>query len=115
MQVKDKGGWHEAWEDVRESVAEGKAQLDPTMFPPAADAGLPLERCMRFLPHHQDTGGFFVAVLEKVRECADLDVPTMEHRGKGKKGKQVRRGTSSPVCGVGRCLCLSGSNKAAAR
>lgn len=24
-----------------------------------------LERCMRFLPHKQDTGGFFVAVLQK--------------------------------------------------
>lgn len=27
---------------------------------------MPLHRCMRFLPHHQDTGGFFVCVLEKV-------------------------------------------------
>lgn len=27
---------------------------------------LPLERCMRILPHDQDTGGFFIAVLRKV-------------------------------------------------
>lgn len=33
-----------------------------------AELPLPLERCMRLLPHHQDTGGFFVAVMEKVAE-----------------------------------------------
>ncbi|GIL73181.1 hypothetical protein Vretifemale_3370 [Volvox reticuliferus] len=38
------------------------------MFPSPAKAALPLERCMRFLPHHGDTGGFFVAVLRKVSE-----------------------------------------------
>jgi tRNA (cytosine34-C5)-methyltransferase len=27
------------------------------------------ERCMRILPHHQDTGGFFVAVLQKKKLC----------------------------------------------
>ena len=27
--------------------------------------GLNLDYCMRLLPHHADTGGFFVAVLEK--------------------------------------------------
>lgn len=41
-------------------------KLDPTMFPDEASDGMPLHLCMRFLPHHQDTGGFFVAVLQKV-------------------------------------------------
>ena len=27
------------------------------------------DRCMRILPHHQDTGGFFVAVLQKKKLC----------------------------------------------
>ena len=31
-----------------------------------------LDRCMRLFPHHQNTGGFFVAVLEKVAECPPL-------------------------------------------
>ena len=26
-------------------------------------------RCMRILPHQQDTGGFFVAVLHKKKSC----------------------------------------------
>merc|ERR1712202_121886 len=34
-------------------------------FPPEGAGEMNLERCMRFLPHHQDTGGFFVAVIRK--------------------------------------------------
>jgi 16S rRNA C967 or C1407 C5-methylase (RsmB/RsmF family) len=37
-----------------------------TMFPPEKNEEMNLDRCMRLLPHHADTGGFFVAVLEKV-------------------------------------------------
>ena len=29
-------------------------------------ATLPLERCLRILPHDQDTGGFFIAVFKKI-------------------------------------------------
>ena len=50
------------------------------MFPDAEKAALPLERTMRILPHHQDTGGFFVAVLEKVAEVGPLPEPSMVHR-----------------------------------
>ncbi|GFU21253.1 hypothetical protein TNCV_9141 [Trichonephila clavipes] len=37
------------------------------MFPPPLEVAkeLHLEHCIRILPHHQDTGGFFVAVLQK--------------------------------------------------
>ncbi|GAB0089752.1 tRNA (cytosine(34)-C(5))-methyltransferase [Sergentomyia squamirostris] len=41
--------------------------LRPQMFPPEDVDKYNLERCMRILPHHQDTGGFFVAVLAKTR------------------------------------------------
>ncbi|EDQ86689.1 uncharacterized protein MONBRDRAFT_38306 [Monosiga brevicollis MX1] len=43
--------------------------MRPTMFPPSPDVAesLCLERCMRFYPHLQDTGGFFVAVLRKTK------------------------------------------------
>ena len=42
-------------------------RLTRSMFPDGAE-GLHLERCMRILPHHADTGGFFVAVLIKAAE-----------------------------------------------
>lgn len=37
------------------------------MFP-EEPADLHLERCVRVLPHHSDTGGFFIAVLQKVAD-----------------------------------------------
>ncbi|XP_066546679.1 RNA cytosine C(5)-methyltransferase NSUN2 [Amia ocellicauda] len=59
------GEWYADWSEVPQSR---HTQIRPTMFPPA-DAeklkAMNLERCMRILPHHQNTGGFFVAVLVK--------------------------------------------------
>ena len=48
-----------------------KSRLMPfvaSMYPPSPEvaAQLHLDRCIRILPHDQDTGGFFVAVLEMV-------------------------------------------------
>ncbi|XP_029175579.1 tRNA (cytosine(34)-C(5))-methyltransferase [Nylanderia fulva] len=58
--------YYNTWDDVPE---QWQTQVRPKMFPPQAieASKFHLERCMRILPHHQDTGGFFVAVLEKVK------------------------------------------------
>ncbi|KAG5309256.1 NSUN2 methyltransferase, partial [Acromyrmex insinuator] len=58
--------YYDSWEDVPE---QWQTQVRPKMFPPDANEAskFHLEHCMRILPHHQDTGGFFVAVLEKVK------------------------------------------------
>lgn len=61
--VRDKTAFYDSWEDA---VQQSAYKIDKSMFPGDA-ATLPLEMCMRFLPHHQDTGGFFVCVLKKVR------------------------------------------------
>lgn len=53
----------------------GAVKLIPSMFSQGDCAALGLGRCMRFLPHHADTGGFFVAVLEKVAECQSVSFP----------------------------------------
>lgn len=42
-----------------------RTQIRESMFPPANAGDLNLNRCVRVLPHLQDTGGFFVAVLKK--------------------------------------------------
>ncbi|KAL4871182.1 hypothetical protein BDV12DRAFT_164349 [Aspergillus spectabilis] len=58
------------WEEVEEHRAKagitGLGRLAEGMFPPSSD--LPLERCMRVYPHLQNTGGFFITVLEKQSE-----------------------------------------------
>lgn len=59
------GQWFADWDEVPHSR---HTQIRPTMFPPKDPEKLQamhLERCLRILPHHQNTGGFFVAVLVK--------------------------------------------------
>ena len=53
---------YESYDELRKA-----RKVLPTMFPPPTEQlrELHLERCMRVLPHYQDTGGFFIAVLEK--------------------------------------------------
>jgi len=57
-----------------EVAEEYKKSITTSMFPPTVEEQkwMHLDRCMRILPHHQNTGGFFVAVLEKVAECPRL-------------------------------------------
>lgn len=52
-------------ENPAEIEEKWATQIRESMFPPANAAELNLDRCIRILPHHQDTGGFFVAVLRK--------------------------------------------------
>ncbi|XP_044860935.1 RNA cytosine C(5)-methyltransferase NSUN2 isoform X3 [Mauremys mutica] len=64
VMLKD-GQWFEAWKDV---PSNRQTQIRPTMFPIKDEEKMKimnLERCIRILPHHQNTGGFFVAVLIK--------------------------------------------------
>ncbi|XP_063218332.1 tRNA (cytosine(34)-C(5))-methyltransferase [Bacillus rossius redtenbacheri] len=57
---------YEKYEDVPEKWT---TLVRPSMFPPAPQDAhkFCLDRCIRILPHHQDSGGFFIAVLEKLR------------------------------------------------
>jgi len=66
--------WHSSH---REASAAGMPAAELTMWPPppvmaggggrgdGGGGGLHLERCARFLPHDQDTGGFFIALLRR--------------------------------------------------
>uniref|UniRef100_A0A7S4C5M2 SAM-dependent MTase RsmB/NOP-type domain-containing protein n=1 Tax=Chrysotila carterae TaxID=13221 RepID=A0A7S4C5M2_CHRCT len=59
------------WYDRPEQLpAEFASQASASMFPPKETdlAALNLERCMRVLPHVQDTGGFFIALFEKIAD-----------------------------------------------
>lgn len=65
--------WEPATKDLKfyKSIDEVpemyRTVIRPQMFPPAPEdaAKYNLERCIRVLPHHQNTGGFFIALLEK--------------------------------------------------
>ncbi|GAB7349355.1 hypothetical protein MBLNU459_g8485t1 [Dothideomycetes sp. NU459] len=70
--VMDKEGriWN-SWADVEDAKSKkfesSLERIVPGMFPPSGHQ-LPLDRCMRVYPHQQDTGGFFITVLEKKSE-----------------------------------------------
>ncbi|KAI1152074.1 S-adenosyl-L-methionine-dependent methyltransferase [Nemania diffusa] len=74
-QIMDKSGkiWNN-WEEVQQHVLNGgqaPGKVSQTMFPrpDTSDcSGLPLDRCMRVYAHQQNTGGFFITVLEKKKE-----------------------------------------------
>ena len=71
--VKDRGGEGGKWYSQYSELAEAdRKRFKPSFFPPPLETAkaLHLERCMRFLPHFQDTGGFFVAVLHKLEAAA---------------------------------------------
>lgn len=63
----------EADDAARQASKSRLTPLVPSMYPPAPSvaAQLHLDRCVRILPHDQDTGGFFVAVLEMVASPED--------------------------------------------
>ncbi|GKT59282.1 nol1 nop2 sun family protein [Colletotrichum tofieldiae] len=76
-QIMDKSGrlWgsqaevDEYTKNSTDGIAPGR--IVDTMFPPlegSVCADLPLERCMRVYAHQQDTGGFFITVLQKKAE-----------------------------------------------
>lgn len=69
--IMDKQGrlWSD-WASVEKQRSEagddGLGRLAESMFPSTSD--LPLDRAMRVYPHSQDTGAFFISILEKKSE-----------------------------------------------
>jgi len=72
--VMDKSG---QWYDKHEQLPEHLKKFPETVFPPEKIDQLNIERCFRILPHDQNTGGFFVAVLEKVEHTSRYRRPTL--------------------------------------
>ncbi|KAJ3188828.1 tRNA (cytosine(34)-C(5))-methyltransferase [Gaertneriomyces sp. JEL0708] len=70
--VQDKTGeWYNSMADVFQKGPSG--MIRETMFPPEDIKELGLERALRLYPQDQNTGGFFVCVLEKVGPMGSID------------------------------------------
>lgn len=74
--VMDKKGrtW-KSWAEVQQYISENgqddwTVKLVEGMFPPTDESmsSVPLDQCMRVYAHLQDTGGFFITILEKKSE-----------------------------------------------
>ncbi|KAH0786453.1 NOL1/NOP2/sun family protein [Histomonas meleagridis] len=80
-----------------EDVPENRKQFAPnTMFPQPQIQGL--TNCMRFYPHDFDSGGFFVAVLRKVK---DFEINNQYK----KELKPLREAPYHPLNSVSQVIC----------
>ncbi|KAL7418626.1 tRNA (cytosine-5-)-methyltransferase ncl1 [Cryptotrichosporon argae] len=79
--------FHESYDDYRAKLASGafreksRVGLAKTLWAPENANELGLEKCLRLLPHDQNTGGFFVCVLQKaerVDEAAKAHAPAVD-------------------------------------
>ncbi|CAK5272960.1 unnamed protein product [Mycena citricolor] len=77
---------YETYQNTCKDPDAVKSKFTRGHWPPPDVDSLNLHRCIRVYPHLQDTGGFFVAVLER-RARAAMEEPT----------KQVKREASEPV------------------
>ncbi|KAK7059594.1 S-adenosyl-L-methionine-dependent methyltransferase [Favolaschia claudopus] len=70
----------------------GKTKMTRGHWPPDGVEELQLSKCLRIYPHLQDTGGFFVAVLERIGdaiEAADVSSSSREKKREAEEPAEV--------------------------
>lgn len=73
-----KGDWYTSYDEVPQHL---QTQLKQSMFPPGEEVTkkLKINHCVRVLPHHQNTGGFFIAVMIKKQQLPWLKMDDPIH------------------------------------
>ncbi|CAG8513683.1 4054_t:CDS:10 [Diversispora eburnea] len=61
--------WVDKLEDINPRY---RKKYEKSLWPPPNVNELNLERCIRIYPHFQDTGGFFIAILQKTGPITDI-------------------------------------------
>jgi len=94
------------WRDDQDKVKDSKLsaasnRLPKTLWPPAEKEIVEsLRHCIRLLPHDNDTGGFFIAVLRKVRDFPTTTTDDNEKEIKGEDDARlgrIRRPLVTPI------------------
>lgn len=57
--------WVDSWQRLNELDRSLASRTPKSLWPNGDEAQLGIENCMRVYPHQQNTGGFFITVLEK--------------------------------------------------
>lgn len=86
--------------EVEEPGRQFSPKIAPGVFPPIASSEeqrIPLERCMRVYPHLQDTGGFFIAVLEKLDDIKVTQVQNPSQKESSKVKNDSESAVPTPV------------------
>ena len=95
--------WHKDYEAAVAAKMEGAV---PTLWPPVHSEQMNLDRCSRMLPHDQDTGGFFVALLKKSKPIGRDFWGSIRTPRNGLRAGRRRPGSSHPYL-TRRCSCHS--------
>ncbi|KAJ4371331.1 tRNA (cytosine-5-)-methyltransferase ncl1 [Neocucurbitaria cava] len=71
--------------EVEEPERQFSTKITAGCFPPlpkSEEERIPLERCIRVYPHLQDTGGFFIAIIEKLDDIKIAQIQNPENAAK---------------------------------
>ncbi|PSN73578.1 S-adenosyl-L-methionine-dependent methyltransferase [Corynespora cassiicola Philippines] len=82
--------------DSEEPERTFSSKISPSVFPPKETSEadrIPLERCIRVYPHLQDTGGFFVAVLEKLDDIKVNQIKNATNEAEARKATESDNAT----------------------
>ncbi|KAL5395095.1 hypothetical protein PMIN06_006470 [Paraphaeosphaeria minitans] len=83
--------------DTEEPERQFSSKISPGCFPPtetSEEERTPLERCVRVYPHLQDTGGFFIAILEKVDDIKIAQISASDNTELLRKAMQESEATT---------------------
>jgi multisite-specific tRNA:(cytosine-C5)-methyltransferase len=76
--------------EAEEPERQFSTKVTPGCFPPipkSEEERIPLEHCIRVYPHLQDTGGFFIAILEKLDDIKIAQVQNPENLAKAQRSQ----------------------------
>jgi multisite-specific tRNA:(cytosine-C5)-methyltransferase len=77
--------------EVEEPARQFSTKITAGCFPPipkSPEERIPLERCIRVYPHLQDTGGFFIAIIEKLDDIKIAQVQNPENAAKAQRSQK---------------------------
>ena len=92
--VKEKDEWYSKWEDSPQRRNSNKFR---TMYPPPSEFHPELERTIRLLPHSQNTGGFFVALIRKLAPIGKAAWPNTETGSEQQPQSGIEKGAGLPA------------------
>jgi len=90
--MHNNGTWYEKFEDI--TNPKHLKSISPTMFPTDAEKHN-LQHCMRVYPHDQNTGGFFICVIERKETPAESNPDGAEVAADEKNGEAKALGPFS--------------------
>ncbi|CAJ0825126.1 6102_t:CDS:10 [Entrophospora sp. SA101] len=82
------GNWVDKIQDIDKNCQKNYPK---SLWPPKDIDEFHLEKCIRVYPHFQNTGGFFIAVLQKIGPITDSSKRTKVEKNKAKSNNNIKK------------------------